>query len=186
MTVRVEGRSGPHRHTNSVGQPIKLRRRLKVRLERDMSSTTPLPNSVPNEGTTGIEASESDQSISKNRRFSAASIIPPLLLISTVSVALGLAPYFRLRHHILRQSGMMQTIRSSIEDGNRRLLEHIRTRDMEAAARQMEYQKSQVELQLKIEELDRRYRDVEALSKRLSVMQVELDKSKAQNRETER
>ena len=57
---------------------------------------------------------------------------------------------------------------------------------MEAAARQMEYQKSQVELQLKIEELDRRYRDVEALSKRLSVMQVELDKSKAQNRETER
>ncbi|KIM29603.1 hypothetical protein M408DRAFT_328827 [Serendipita vermifera MAFF 305830] len=133
-----------------------------------------------------MESLDSNQTISNNRRFSASSIIPPLLLITGVSVALGLAPYVRLRHHILRQSGAIQSIRSGIEDGNSRFLEYVKARDVEAAARQIEHQRTQVELKLKVEELDRRCLELERLSRQLSIMQAQLDKSNAQTRSIER
>lgn len=133
-----------------------------------------------------MESLDSDQSVSKNRRFSMVSIITPLLLISSVSVALGLAPYFRLRQHILRQSGVMQTIRSSIDDSNKQFLEHLRTRDLESAASQVNHQTTQVELKLRVQDLDRRYQQVDALSKQVCVMQGQLDESKARARELER
>jgi hypothetical protein len=158
-----------------------------VRLGLDMSSTIPLATSVPNEGTTK-EPLESDQSTSENRRFSMVYIIPPLVLITSASVALvGLGPYLRLRRHILRQSGVIQSIRMSIEDGNKRFLEHAR---VEATAYQPEHQKAQLELQIKLQALEQRYRQIEALSKShteaLRMVKEALEKNKAREQEMEK
>ena len=151
---------------------------------------TPLVASVPNEGTKK-EPFGYDRSAAEIRRFSMIHIVPPLLLITSASVALvGLGPYLRLRHHILRQGGVMQSLRKSIEDGNKLFLEHARAKDAEAVAREVDYQKSRVALQEKIRELEQRYRQVEALSRShaetLSTMKEAIEKGKARQQEMER
>jgi len=136
-----------------------------------------------------MESLESDQSTTENRRFSMVYIIPPLVLITSASMALvGLGPYLRLKHHILRQSGVIQSIRTSIEDGNKRFLEHANK--VEATAYQLEHQRAQEELQRKLQALEQRYQQVEALSRShaeaLRMVQGALEKSKAKEQEMEK
>jgi hypothetical protein len=165
-----------------------MRRKLSVRLGLEMSTTIPLATSVPNEGTT-MQPLESDQSTSENRRLSMVYIIPPLVLITSASMALvGLGPYLRLRRHILRQSGVIQSIRTSVEDGNKRFLENARV--AEATAYQLEHRKAQEELQMKLQMLEQRYQQVETLSRShaeaLSMVRGALERSKAREQEMEK
>lgn len=156
-----------------------------------MSSPISLAAPVPINEDTNMEPLESYQSAPENRRFSMVYIIPPLLLITSASVALaGLGPYLWLRRHILRQSGMIQSIRTNMEDGNKRFLEHTRTRDVQLVAHQLEHQKVQGELQMKLQLLEQRYQQVEALSRSqveaLRMVQGALETSKAKEQDMER
>jgi hypothetical protein len=77
-----------------------------------------------------------------------------------------------------------------MEDGNKRFLEHTRTRDVQLVAHQLEHQKVQGELQMKLQLLEQRYQQVEALSRSqveaLRMVQGALETSKAKEQDMER
>ncbi|PVG03611.1 hypothetical protein CPB86DRAFT_748946 [Serendipita vermifera] len=126
-------------------------------------SPSPLKsNSDLNEPAKVMETRVSDQSTVAKRDFSSLSVLPPLMVISAVSVALGLLPYIRLRRHILHQTQNLNEIRSAIHLGNRQLADFIRAGEATTAAHRLREQQQHAEFQVRLQGLEQKYQSAYA------------------------
>jgi hypothetical protein len=125
-----------------------------------MSTSAPT-TSVPDEKAPN-EILDSDQSsTNKKQPYTVAQLLAPLVVVSAVSVALGLLPYLRVRHHLVRNGRILERV----DDGNRRLLELIRSRDVNMTAYRMQEHKSQSDMRLRLEQIENKYRHLDTVSR---------------------
>lgn len=112
-----------------------------------------------------------------------------LLLVAGFSVSLGLLPYFRLRHHILSQKRVLGDIRVELRQGNDRTAEYWKRRDIETSARQIQDQKQNEDLKMRLQLLEEKYAAMWSSSnqqaKIIQSLRQELDGTVAKNKELE-
>lgn len=150
-----------------------------------MSTSGPPTTSVPNEGVP-IEILESDQSSSNKKHHSPVTqLLTPLLVVSVVSVALGLLPYLRVRHHLVRHGRILERM----DGGNRRLAEYIRSRDVNTTAYRMQQHKSQSDVHLRLEQIEEKYQHLETVSREqataLDSIRNQLEEANARGKDLE-
>jgi hypothetical protein len=126
-------------------------------------SPSPLKsNSDLNEPSKVVERNVSEQSTATKRDFSTLSVLPPLMVISAVSVALGLLPYIRLRRHLLHHTQNLNEIRSAVHLGNRQLADFIRAGEASTAAYRLREQQQHAEFQVRLQTLEQKYQSADA------------------------
>jgi hypothetical protein len=150
-----------------------------------MSTSSSPTTSVPNEGVP-IEIPDSDHSSSnKKQHYPVMQLLAPLVVVSAVSVALGLLPYLRVRHYLVRHGRVLERV----DDGNRRLAEYIRSRDVNTTAYRMQQHKSQSDVHLRLEQIEDKYQRLETVSREqataLDSIRNQLEEANARGRELE-
>ena len=140
---------------------------------------------MPHEGVS-IEILKSDQSSpNKKQHYTITQLLAPLLVVSAVSVAFGLLPYLRVRHHLVRHGRILERV----DDGNRRLAEYIRSRDVNTTAYRVQQHKSQSDAHLRLEQIEDKYRRLETVSGEqataLDSIRNQLEEANAREKELE-
>jgi hypothetical protein len=149
-----------------------------------MSTSAPT-TSVPDERAP-IEILDSDQnSTNKEQHYPVTRLLVPLVVVSAFSVTLGLLPYLRVRHHLVRHGRILERV----DAGNRRLAEIIRSRDVNMTASRMQEHKSQSNMRLKLEQMEDKYRCLETVSREqatvLDSIRNQLEEANAREKELE-
>lgn len=145
--------------------------------------------SVPIEGAP-TDTLSFDQRGSQNRQTRVTRLLPPLLVISAVSVALGLLPYLHMRQHITRQGRILAEIRTSVDETNKSFAEYIRSRGVVTAARRLHEQEFHSEIYSKVNLLEDKCHRLETLSREqgdaLAVARKQLEEANARGHELEK